>query len=208
MSGRRWTAAEDAIMQGYKLETVASLLKKLPGRNAVGVKLRAMRLGLCRKYERWSPEREAQIRALHAEGWSDRQIGKKIGMPHSQVARWRSYLLLPVNGWDTPVMRALLKTTNGVKAANAQRKLNVIKKAEELGYPGRHITEAWILSFLEVSPRTTQELIANLGLSPKSRAYVQRHLIKLCRDGLIMPVERRPGKTSPLKVWGLCVMPE
>lgn len=135
---------------------------------------RARKLGLTRRYFKRTPEADARIRELHAQGLTDPEIADKLGAERHTIGDARKALGLPSNG-DPRNPRMRQKISNGVKRQCERlgvpnmahlRLKRWAERARELGWPDdlrpRHLQ---ILHALyHVGPMTRRELADAIGM--------------------------------------------
>lgn len=91
---RPWNSREIALLKQWAGRlSVADMASRL-GRTVPGVGNVLIRFGLTRPKARLA-DHAADIRRLHASGWSDRRIGDRLRVPRNTIRLWRIRLGLP-----------------------------------------------------------------------------------------------------------------
>jgi transcriptional regulator with XRE-family HTH domain len=156
----------------------------------------------------WTKERLDQIRQLHAQGLTDREIGERLGISRSEISRHRRDLGLPVH-WPIILRRALQAQLRsmGLRSPGEMRQRAYRRYARDNGWPeDLRYREVQILNALaRQGPLTRLQLADAIGmrtdriggngsaalLTDNGRAGT--YTASLLRRGLIAWLGRRPG---------------
>lgn len=169
-----WAPAEDDFLRRKYGPLNAEQLGVALGRSTRSAWQRASTLGLTRKNFRWTDARLADLRHLHAEGWSDAEIADELKADRHNVGDVRRRLGLPHNALSQRRRdRAASKTRAQLDAAGLAsladaRAAAYAKKARELGWPEQ-------LPDRPTGPRHLQVLHALWTKGPRTRR-------QLCED--------------------------
>ena len=123
-------------------------------------------------------------RRLHAAGYTDSDIARRVGACQPSVSRYlRRHGLLPNPEPYACVCRRERDKTDRQRDEEAAQ-------AAVLGWPGCRLVEAQTLNRLSLYPHETAELVEALAMS---RGYVERVLKRLIHAGLVERIGgRRP----------------
>jgi hypothetical protein len=170
----------------------------------------------------WTSERLDEIRRLHAEGLTDREIGERLRLSRSEISRKRRELGLPVH-WKTILRRAQQAQLRslGLTSAGEMRRRAYARYARQNGWPDDlRYREVQILNALvRHGPMTRLQLSETIGMRTdrvggngypalltdcgKSGTYTA----SLLSRGLIAYLGRRPG-AKPGGLAGLYIVTE
>jgi hypothetical protein len=97
---KRWTLEEiQFLKENYGKKDLTFVIGRL-NRSIESVVNKAFVLGLCRQNHRLTEEHERNLRQLHAEKLSDREIATRLlfcSKKRGTIAKWRKQLGLPAN---------------------------------------------------------------------------------------------------------------
>lgn len=217
-----WTERRDAELRelwpGHSGLQIAVRL----GCTLASMYYRAHKLGLPRKTRKLPADTEERVRRLHAEGLSDRAIGKCLGIDRRTINDIRhARLKLPVN--EGARRRAQLRAvrtqakTLGIRPGGGLRDYAYRKFAASRGWPEdlrpRHVQILELLAS-EARPMDRWEIARRIGWnverSLRDPVHGQRHLLAskdpegsylahLIKRGLVISLRRAkavPGKSG------------
>lgn len=160
---------------------------------------------------------ERLLRRLASQGWSSRDIGRKVGLTQQAVARRCRLLGVTLFGRSSP--RYTAKNSRNMRRRHRGGKVltrgewsrwNGARESRRMGWPQvARVGEARVLDALwRHGPMTRAEISARLGLSLDARGQAttccSRHVRALREAGLIAVVGYRPvPRNRPRWVFGL-----
>jgi hypothetical protein len=224
---RYWTPAEEEYLAAnYKRSSAREVGLKL-GRSMKSVYHRAWLLGLMDARDPWTDDDEAELRRLNADGWSDTQVGERLGRDRHMVSKRRKRLGLPSHAHGEKaadlvrqgVRRQLDRA--GLRNLAHLRLASWAERAAERGWPdqinGRPINMQFIqiLDMLyERGPQTKLGIAEALGMRTagesksilKSEGKGGSYVAELMRAGLVVCLGRLAkgrGKGSSKCVYSL-----
>lgn len=227
MKRRFWTDADDDFLAAnYGRMSTADLCARL-GRSMRSVYHRAGLLGLMDARRPWTADELATIRRLNAEGWSDTQIGERLGRDRHMVTIRRKRLGLPSHAYGEKANDLLREAVrrqldrSGLENLAHLRLATWAARAAERGWPseinGRPINPRFvqILDMLyERGPQTKRGIAAALGMKceGESRDILMSngkggsYLAELMRAGLVVclgKIAKGVGKGRSVCVYSL-----
>jgi hypothetical protein len=201
-SERYYTPEEIALLRKlYPTHTAAQIAERIHGtaKAALAIFRMAATLGL-RKWPHWEPEVLERVRALHAKGLNDAQIGERMGLTRDKVHHIRyARLKLPMNveAVKQAGRRAVAKqlATLGIKSGGELRQWAYRKYARENGWPEDLRPRAvQILNLLAVrGPMSRPELVEALGLRWKAENCGRNNLASNDPEGSYLAHLRARG---------------
>jgi len=176
---RMYTPEQLAILRAeYGRASCADLAGRL-GRTITSIYQAAVRLGLAKTSPKLAsrPGVVETLRARHAEGWSDAEIGREVGADRHHVGVLRKKLGLPPNTWSTHLRdRVRAKTAEQLCRAGlpsiGHLRVEAFKKyARDRGWPeDLKKRQVQILELLwQNGPMTREEIGGRLGMTKKAR---------------------------------------
>lgn len=169
MNNTFWTEEEVIILKNnYRKIPSNKLTELLPNRTRRAILEKAKYMGFSNKNLGLTTDRVGKIKELNQKGISDRGIAKLIGIKPTSCYRYRKMMDLESNHIDSRVLEAE-------------------KMSQEEGFPiVKSQTEVWILKFLREGPRTSKQLIVDLGLKKSSLTWIVKCLRTLKNKDLIV----------------------
>lgn len=206
-SGRFWTAEEDATLRRLRPTHTLGQLAAVLGRSYTSVSQRIIKLDLPRYWPSYKHV-YADIRALHAEGLTDADIARRLGIDRRSISGIRQLRLkLPVNveAVKAAGRRAVesQRRTLGIRHGGDLRRYGYAKFARARGWPDHFPPRAvQILEVLAVAGRPlsrweiAERIGWNVARSLRDKVHGQRHLLSapvaggsytafLLREGLV-----------------------
>jgi hypothetical protein len=218
---RPWSADELAFLREHASTQKASWIGEQIGRTESAVQQARARNGMDTPMPDRPRPKDAEVRRLHAKGWSDREIGKALGELRETVRAWRRRLRLPANGWTEHQRKQQGRRTMkqlaaaGLKSMAELRVQAFRRFAREHGWPEDLPPRCvQIMELLSAGgPQTREQLCRALGLtwlgsrsSMKSSCDGGSYLSLLQRRGLVVRLKRalvRKGKGRSVDVYSL-----
>jgi len=169
----------DILRAEYGRVPAAALAKRF-GRTRTSIYKVAARLGLNKSRSRLEnrPGLVATLSARHAEGWSDAEIGRELGVDRHHVGALRKRIGLPPNTWSQHLRdRVRAKTAEQLAKAGLPNigylRVEAFKKfARDRGWPeDLKKRQVQILELLwKNGPMTREEICLALGLRKNARS--------------------------------------
>jgi len=196
---RPWTAKERDYLRANWGKLTAAQIGAALGRAVNVVCAAAGRFGLSRPRRKLSV---TLLRRLHAAGWADAEIGRRLGVGDRTVCRWRQRLgLACVNPKGRPMSERARSNVrrgqrrwllaHGYKYLAERREIERRVAVARRGWiVGTH-READVLDALEAGPKTRKQLRAIVGCPRRS---LNKLLERLAGLGLVTRAGRTTGR--------------
>ncbi|HUX16239.1 MAG TPA: hypothetical protein VMW52_07180 [Phycisphaerae bacterium] len=177
--GRMYRPEELAVVRAEYGRTPTPALAKKLGRTVTSIYQTAARLHLVRPTPRLEkrPGLIERLRARHAEGWSDAEIGREVGTDRHHFGKLRRKLGLAANVWSEHLRERVRRNTAeqlrkaGLPSIGYLRVEAFKKYARDRGWPeDLKPRQVQILELLwDRGPMTREEIGRALGMTPKPR---------------------------------------